>query len=268
MRPIKKLGQHFLKDQDILSKIANLALPQVPVIEIGAGRGELTSFLAKRNKVLAIEKDRRWRDFLRIIPNVLFLIADIRDVDLDRKIAKQGWKNFQVFGNLPFYLEKPIIQKVLALKNKPKKAVFLINKEVAERFGRKKSVFSLSVEFYAKARVLFSVSKRAFTPQPKIDGAVVELVDFDFALPFGLRRSDIKDDFLRLIKHGFSRPRKKLINNLAGGLKRDKIALQKVFKLAKIDLGIRAEDLVLREWLILFLNLKNVGFIQEKKKEK
>ena len=257
MRPIKKLGQNFLQDKTFLKRIVGLALKQTPVIEIGGGKGELTSFLAKENKVLVIEKDKRYKNFLRVVPNTSVLIADIRDVDLDKEIVKHKWKKFQVFGNLPFYLEKPIIQKILALKSKPQKAVFLINKEVAEKFAEKKSIFSLSVEFCAQAKVLFFVPKEAFWPQPKVDGAVIELSNFSYPLPFGLKRDKIKKDFLRLIKHGFSRPRKKLINNLVAGLRKEKSVLQKKFKSAKIDLNIRAEDLSLEEWLRLFFNLKD-----------
>ncbi len=257
MRANKSLGQHFLQDKSILQRIADMALDKVPVVEIGAGRGELTSFLAQRNKVLAIEKDRRFKNFLRIIPNVHVLMADIREVDLEEAIKKLDWRNFQLFGNLPFCLEKPILQKVATLRVRPQKAVFLINKEVAEQFGERKSLFALSIEFWAKVRVAFLVPKTAFVPPPKVDGAVIEMNQFGFVLPFGLKRREIYDDFLRLLKHGFSSPRKKLINNLAGGLRIEKCVLQKIFRSAKIDLNSRAENLQLEDWLRLWLSLKD-----------
>jgi len=268
LKPDRHLGQHFLKDKKILKKIADLAISNLPIIEIGAGRGELTKYLAQKAEVIALEKDKRFRKVLKTIPKTRVIIADaLQFLRCNLKYLK---KNYQVFGNLPFYLEKPIIQQVLQLQPPPKKAVFLINKEVAEGSLGKKSLFALSVEFFANVRVLFSVSKKKFFPEPKVDGRVIVIKDIGYKLPFHLDRKKIEQNFFYFLKLGFSSPRKKLINNLVRGLNVKKQILQKAFFQAKIELNKRAEDLGLNQWLDLFSILKkqNVQFFSENQRSK
>jgi len=261
-KPNKSLGQHFLRDKEIIEKIAKLADKKMPIIEIGPGGGALTRNLSQISSVLAIEKDERFKNELKKIKNLEVIYSDILTFDLEKLLREKRIKNYQIFGNLPYNIEKPIIQKILKLKPAPQKAIFLIQKEVAEKLcGKKKSIFAASVESYAKARCLFSVPKTAFSPKPKVDGEVIELTNFDWPLPYGLIRQPAEEkDFLRLIKFGFSSPRKKLINNLSAGLKINRETLKKILFQAKIEKSARAEELDIEQWLKLYKILNEKTF--------
>jgi 16S rRNA (adenine1518-N6/adenine1519-N6)-dimethyltransferase len=254
----KSLGQNFLENENILKRIAGLLDPNLPVVEVGAGLGYLTRVLAAEHQVIAIEKDERFEQDLKAIKNVQVQIGDIMALDLDSILPAK----YQAVGNLPYYLEKKIIHLFFKLNNPPTKAVFLIQKEVADELCQVKlSLFALSVKFYCHPRCEFVIKKGSFKPTPKVDGRVIVLEDMNYSLPFNLKREAIEKDFFRLLHFGFSSPRKKLLNNLAAGLNLEKSALQKVLIAAKIEEDIRAEDIDLDCWLKLLkiLNERKSG---------
>jgi 16S rRNA (adenine1518-N6/adenine1519-N6)-dimethyltransferase len=277
----KALGQNFLKDENILERIAGLLEPDLPVVEIGAGLGYLTRVLAQNYQVIAIEKDERFEADLGAIKNVELNLGDVMDLDLEKILPVK----YQVAGNLPYNLSKKIIHLFFKLKNPPQKMVFLIQKEVGNELCQanftfplesltksrtsisnkkrevgermKLTLFSLSVKFYCHPACGFIVKKGSFNPMPKVDGRVIVLDDIGYPLPFGLNREQIEKDFFQLLHFGFSSPRKKLLNNLTAGLSLDKISLQKILIRAKIEEGKRAEDVPLESWLKLFTLLNN-----------
>lgn len=261
----KSLGQNFLQNENILQRIADLLIPDLPVLEIGAGTGNLTKILAQSHKVLAIEKDERFKEILEKIPNVTLQIRDV--MEMDKSILPD---KYQVVGNLPYYLEKKIIQKFIQqnnpeqqskgsqIDNPPQKIVFLIQKEVADELCQAKfTLFSLSVKFYCHAKCGFRIKKGSFQPMPKVDGRMIILEDIGYPLPFGLKRQKIEKNFFQLLHFGFSSPRKKLLNNLSVGLKLDKPTLQKLLIRAKIEIAARSEDVELESWLALLNNLQS-----------
>jgi len=242
------LGQNFLKDKKILQKISNLAIPNILIIEIGPGKGALTKYLSKKARVLAIEKDKKFKPYLKKIKNTKIVFADALEF-LEKYIPRS---EYQIFGNLPYRIEKPIIHKVIKLKKQPQKAVFLIQKEVALPFkNNKKSLFALTVEFFAKCNYLLTVSKKSFYPVPKVDGAVIEIKDFNFPLPHNLNREIIEKKFFEFLKIGFKSPRKKLINNLSD-LDIEKNILKEKFKYLKIKEETRPQELNIEKWLNLY----------------
>ena len=128
----RKLGQHFLSRGSILERIAAAACPvrQDLVVEIGPGRGALTEKLLQRAaRVVAIEVDPLLVEHLRLKfaaePRLEIVCADVLETDLAQ------WGRAAIAGNLPYYIASPILEKVLLLN--PPRAVFLIQKEVAER---------------------------------------------------------------------------------------------------------------------------------------
>ena len=213
--PPRKLGQHFLIRGSILERIAAAACParQDLVVEIGPGRGALTEKLLKRAaRVVAVEVDPRLVERLHLKfaaqPRLEIVCADVLQTDL----AQRG--RATIAGNLPYYIASPILEKVLLLN--PPRAVFLIQKEVAERLvarpgDREYGYLTVRTALFARARLLFEVKPAAFHPPPKVDSAVV-LLEPRAPNP-GLPD---RDAFLRFVAQCFRQKRKTLRNNLAG----------------------------------------------------
>ena len=175
----KSLGQHWLKDREILNEIADFAYDDEAklCVEIGPGLGTLTSSLLKNfDKVLAIEYDERLaKNLPNSFPgkNLEVLNADFLNFDLN-KINE----SYVVAGNIPYYITSPIILKLLETENLPKRIVLLIQKEVAERIAAtagNHTVISLSVQNRAYVELGPVVGRELFTPPPKVDSQVIIL---------------------------------------------------------------------------------------------
>ena len=245
----KALGQHWLKNRQILDEIADSAVfsdskaPEGLVIEIGPGLGTLTASLLKRFKrVLAVEFDPKLAQNLPgSFPgtNLEVINADILKFDFSSISGP-----YSVAGNIPYYITSPIIEKVLTSPNPPERVVLLIQKEVAERVcSEKESVLSLFVKNRAEASLGVVVDKSEFEPAPKVDSQVLVLKPFKNGPKYD-------EKLMKLIKIAFKNPRKKLLHNL-GGLKK-KPELEAIFKELEIDLNARPADLHLDDYYKLF----------------
>ena len=178
-RAKRRLGQHFLTDRRILSRIAD-ALDPGPgdtVLEIGPGPGGLTEVLApKAGRLVAIEKDADLVPALRArVPAASIVRADALEADWH---ALAG-PDFLVAGNIPYNITSPLIDKALA-PPRPRRIVFLVQKEVADRVGAAPGTgaygaLSVGVQAVARAERLFTVPAGAFHPRPKVDSAVLRL---------------------------------------------------------------------------------------------
>lgn len=211
----QKLGQHFLASAPILERIASAVCPEPAglVIEIGPGKGALTEKLLDRAaKVIAIELDEKLAEQLQSRfagdSRLQLIRADVLSVDLAQ------WGNAPVAGNLPYYITSPIIEKVL--RSGATRAVFLIQKEVAQRLVAKPGTrdygyLTVQTALFANVRSLFDVKPGAFRPPPKVDSSVVLLEAVSRDMGIGDR-----DAFLRFLSHCFRQKRKTLRNNLAG----------------------------------------------------
>ena len=241
----KALGQHWLKNREILEEIANLGAYENSdktwvCVEIGPGLGFLTSSLLKRfNKVIAVEYDKRLAENLpKSFPgkNLEVVNADILEYDF----TESG--KYVVAGNIPYYITSPILEKVLTLENLPEKVVLLVQKEVAERIlSEKETMLSLFVKNRAEVSAGPVVKKEEFTPPPKVDSQVIVLRP---------REPLVGDEIFELIRIGFKAPRKKLIRNLVG--LKSKTQLAEIFNDLNIDLDVRPGDLHLEDWDRLF----------------
>lgn len=179
---LKRFGQHFLHDEQVLQSIASASAPSAgdTIVEIGPGRGALTDILANTgNPVVAIEIDRALSEQLRERyaqkPNVRIVEADVLQTD----IASLANGSFVVVGNVPYYITTPIIFHVLRAPF-PRHAVFLVQLEVAERIvahpgSRTYGALSVNVQAIATAEILFEVPRTAFRPPPKVTSAVVRI---------------------------------------------------------------------------------------------
>jgi 16S rRNA (adenine1518-N6/adenine1519-N6)-dimethyltransferase len=214
----RRLGQHFLNRKSTLERIAASACGErTPlVIEIGAGRGALTECLLERaDKVIAIEVDpvlvhylrQKFRDALDA-GRLVLVESDILKTNLG------SWGPAVIAGNLPYYITSPILERIFAAGASCKRAVILVQAEVAARIvaepgSRDYGYLSVLVQAQARAERLFEVPRASFRPPPKVDSAVVRLEPRD---------SEIKDLplFLKFAGNCFRYKRKTLRNNLAG----------------------------------------------------
>ena len=178
-RAKRRLGQHFLTDPGILARIADAleAERDDAVLEIGPGPGTLTAALAARaGRVVAIEKDRDLTGPLRLrFPEVEVIEGDALLLDWH---ALMGGP-FLVAGNIPYNITSPLLDKAL-LPPVPRRVVFLVQKEVAERVtgspgSSAYGALSVGVQAVATAERLFTVPAGAFRPRPKVDSVVLRL---------------------------------------------------------------------------------------------
>ena len=256
MKNRKSLGQHWLKDRDILLDISDLAATEGAegadvVVEIGPGLGTLTSALFQNfSKVVAIELDDRLAANLpKSFPgknlgvyNQDILTLNLSDLNLP--------DNYVVAGNIPYYITSPIIQKFLHVEHKPQKIVLLVQKEVAERLGAEAgdySILGLSAQIYAKVTLGPIVGRELFTPPPKVDSQVVIIEPLETPLA--------SEATMALIKLGFISPRKKLISNLVTSTQIAKDELKRIFAELDINDNARPADLTISDWLALEKNI-------------
>lgn len=254
MKNRKSLGQHWLKDRDILLDIADSASVEGvnDVFEIGPGLGTLTSALFQFfDKVTAIELDDNLANNLpKSFPgkNLQVVHEDVLKLDLSTLDLPE---KYVVAGNIPYYITSPIIQKFLHAEHRPEKIVILIQKEVAERLAAKPgdySILGLSAQIYAKVTLGPLVKKEFFTPPPKVDSQVVILEPLETPLA--------SETTMSLIKLGFIAPRKKLIANLAIGLHKSRDEIKAIFAKLNLNENARPADLTIENWCAIEKELK------------
>ena len=218
LRPKKEWGQNFLGDEHLLSALAALAQlrPGDTAVELGAGLGHFTRALAATGAhVIAVERDRELAPILRDeLPKVEVVEADAKSFDL-RAVAARAGQRIVVCGNLPYHLSSPILFHLLDQREAVRRAVLLLQREVAERIaappgGRNYGLLSVLVQHVANASLALSVPRHAFTPPPEVESAALVL---DF---LEKPRAEVRDEarFRALVKAAFSQRRKTLWNAL------------------------------------------------------
>jgi 16S rRNA (adenine1518-N6/adenine1519-N6)-dimethyltransferase len=215
IKPKKSLGQHFLIDPNIIGKIAGSlnAGPGSRVVEIGPGTGALTAQLIKKfPDLVVVEVDSRAAGLLKTdYPGLEIIENDILEVEPVSLLA--GRQSCSVIGNLPYYITSPILFRILDFRESVDEAVFMMQKEVADRIvaqRRTKEYGILSVQFQRLATVkkLFDVSRHAFRPRPDVESSVVR---------FSFDKTQLKcsvHNFKTVVRTAFNQRRKKLSNAL------------------------------------------------------
>ncbi len=260
--PRKKMGQNFLVDEEMAKKIVESGeVSKIDtVIEVGPGTGALTRELAERaGKVIAVEKDKGLvnllRDFFEKCENVEIVEEDILNYEIKEK-------KYKVIANVPYYITSPIIRKFLEERHPPSLIVLTLQKEVAERIKArppKMNLLAVSVQVYAEAKTLFHLPPSSFYPSPGVTSSVVSIKP---VLGKEEKEEDFRRDFFRVVRAGFSSPRKQLKNNLSlldSGNKKEiesKTRVEKMMEELQIDPLRRAETLTIEEWKKLTRRIK------------
>lgn len=246
-RAKKSLGQNFLKSKKILGDIvaAGELSAEDTVLEIGPGKGALTEMLLeKAGKVIAIETDYALFDMLQ---NKFAEEIKIGKLELARQnvldLNPQTLGKYKIIANIPYNITGAILEKFLTAENQPSIMVLLVQKEVAQRIvADKSSLLSISVSIYGQPKIIGRVSKRFFSPSPKVDSAIIRISNIsreNFS-----KNGIAEENFWKIVHAGFKHKRKKLENNLKNIIPAD--------LLIKLGLkGKRAEDLSPKDWLLL-----------------
>jgi 16S rRNA (adenine1518-N6/adenine1519-N6)-dimethyltransferase len=251
LQPKVSLGQNFLTDENVLTKIVAAAqlVPSDVVLEVGAGLGHLTRLLAQQAKrVIAVELDNRLipilRDELAGFDNIELINGDILELSPNSLPLAPDYK---VVANLPFYITSAVLRHFLEDKLPPVRMVVTVQLEVARRIVAQPgdmSLLAVSVQFYGQPKMVARLKAGAFYPRPEVDSAVVR-IDRHVAPPV-----DVQDAaaFFAVVKAGFAQRRKQLRNSLTAGLGRSQAQVVAVMEAAGVDPRRRPETLSLQEW--------------------
>ena len=260
----KSLGQNFLINPSVCPRMAEFsgADKGVGVIEIGPGIGVLTNELCKlADKVVAIELDKRLlpvlEETLGVYDNLKVVNADVLETDLHKLIEEEfSGMEVVVCANLPYYITSPVIMKLLEDKLPISAITVMVQKEAAQRIcaevgSRQSGAVTVSVNYYAKPEMLFSVSAGSFMPAPKVDSAVIRLNVLDEP---PVKVNDEKK-FFSVVKASFSQRRKVISNSLSSGLSHDKSKIAEILEKSGVPLNARAEKLSLQNFADIANNL-------------
>ncbi|HEY6337398.1 MAG TPA: 16S rRNA (adenine(1518)-N(6)/adenine(1519)-N(6))-dimethyltransferase RsmA [Candidatus Sulfotelmatobacter sp.] len=267
-----KLGQHFLASDEYAARIVDGLgdISQSTVLEIGPGRGMLTSLLAKRaRRLIAVELDRVLAAQLRLkfsmARNVEIIEADILSIEFDSLFGpKPGlgrpgieWKPepARVVGNLPYYITSDIVLRLFEFAKYFESIVIMVQREVADRIaakpgGRDYGMLSATAQLYARVENLFTLPPRAFVPPPSVHSTVLRLT-LD---PQQERLGVAGDGFIDFLRLSFGQKRKTLWNNLK--VKYPETALRQALAAAHVKPGVRAETLGLGETAAIYRALR------------
>lgn len=252
----KRLGQHFLASDEKARRIVELARigPSEHVVEIGPGKGILTErILNMGNPLTAIELDPRLAEGLKTKysgnPGFQIFVEDAAGFDYGRLKGP-----FKVVSNLPYSCAVPILARLIEFKDKIPLMVLMFQLEVAERItakpgGKSYNALSIFAQYHSACTLEFVLSKKDFSPNPKVSSAVVRFVPSP-APPFAVEDERF---FFELVKTSFVHRRKKIINNLKA-LPFDAGQVDKACGICGIDPGQRAETVSMES----FARLSNI----------
>jgi 16S rRNA (adenine1518-N6/adenine1519-N6)-dimethyltransferase len=269
IKPTRSKGQNFLINEDVYEDMieASEIKKDDIILEIGPGLGFLSERLARKiKKVVAIELDEGLFIFLENkfkkenINNIKIINKDILKIfNLTDYFSEEEIKKYKIVANLPYNITSIFLRKFLEnIDLRPKSMTLMLQKETAERIVAspgKMSLLSVSVQLYAKVKIIKYVLKENFWPIPEVDSAIINIVPFSSSE----NRFDKKNEklFFQMIKHGFSSRRKMLKNNLAGGYGISNQRAEELLEKSGFDKKIRAQELSVDEWKKLFVAFRS-----------
>jgi len=262
------MGQHFLADNSAARRIVEALgdTSQSTVLEIGPGRGVLTSLLVKNTRrLIAIELDRVLAAQLRmkfaLYPNIEIIEGDVLAIDFSKLFGpKPGASRpglvhipepVRVVGNLPYYITSDILLHLFSYRQCFDTLIVMVQKEVADRLAaapgnRDYGLLSATAQLYAKAERLFTLSPGAFAPPPKVHSSVVRLT-----MSPQLEKLRVPEaEFVQFLKLSFGQKRKTLWNNLK--LQYPEQSLRAALQEAGVKPAVRAEAVPLEKKAAIF----------------
>jgi 16S rRNA (adenine1518-N6/adenine1519-N6)-dimethyltransferase len=256
LSPRKRFGQNFLIRSDLAQRIVELARVREDdvVVEIGAGAGALTAYLAARTaRVIAIEKDDGLIELLReelgAIPALEILHGDVLEVDLVEIAARHGVERLAVVGNIPYNITTPIFERLFEQRRVVRSAVLLVQKEYAERLAAAPAspeygALTVFARYHAVLEPLMTLKASAFWPRPEVDSMLVRVL---------MRERppvEVEDEamFFRIVRGSFHMRRKQLLNTLEAALGLPKERIERLARHARVDPRRRGETLTLDEF--------------------
>jgi len=279
MKSKKSLGQNFLKSRAVAGDFVRAVKikDDDTVVEIGPGKGMITGLLLeKTTKVIAIEKDEKLVSFLQkkfaleIKSKKLIIVHD--DILLFNPVNYSLVTNgYILVGAIPYYITGKLLRMFLQETTQPNRIAFIVQKEVAERIAvknGKESVLSITVKAYGTPCYIKTIKARNFSPQPKIDSAILVIENiskkfFDSIQTPNIWKSDfrnIESGFFEFIKLCFSSKRKKLSTNLKEYFKKNTSIKSSILQDVGIPQNARAEDLSLAQFEKLYKKIKMVKY--------
>lgn len=257
---IKRLGQHFLKDESVLRKTADiLEIGQdETVVEIGPGHGELTKYLLQKNprRIIALEKDPKLAESLHKNlglgendPRLEVVTGDALEL-LPKLLKKRGLgEKYKIAGNIPYYITGYLLRIISELEPKPRLVALVIQKEVAERLSAlppRMNLLSASIRFWAEPKIIKMISAKSFSPPPKVDSALVLLKTID-------KKPDLDPAiYYSFIRKLFKQPRKTIFNNLTTGeAVEERARIKKILEGARLNQKSRPQALDIQKILEL-----------------
>ncbi len=253
LSPLKKFGQNFLCDENIVRKIADSIglTTESYVLEIGTGLGALTCALAQRaKKVVTVEIDqgllKLHAQTLAGYDNIVVIDGDILKCDLSEICRDQFDGNpFSVCGNLPYYITSKILMQVLESGAPVLSVTAMVQKEVAQRLCAQPGdtdygALTASCHYYTTPELLFTVSRNCFYPAPDVDSAILQM---NLACPVC---AVPREQYTAVVRAAFAMRRKTIYNNLKGLCPDGDAAC--VLDSCGIDPKTRAQDLTPRDF--------------------
>lgn len=265
VEPRRSLSQNFLIDGNVICKIvkASHIEPGDPILEIGPGPGALTeALLAKGAFVVAVEADKTLAKQLHRLQTpdkrLEVVEADALKVPIPTLYGKfpSLATPIKLFGNLPYHITTPLLARFIE-ELSISQIIIMVQEEVARRMCAKPATSDYSsltvfLNFYAKTRYLFRVSRRCFYPSPKVDSAVValDLIPNNYSCD--------PTTFFKTTRHAFEQKRKALRNSL-----RDLYPTEGAIEKALVDIALsplaRPEELSIEKWVRLFQRLSDLN---------
>ena len=252
----KKFGQNFLIDKDKTQRIVDLinANEEDLIIEIGPGAGALTKRLIKKNaKLICYEIDTDTKEYLLPLENekTKIVYKDFLSANVHEDIKDIEYNNLYIVGNLPYYITTPIIEKIIKEEVDVKKMVFMVQKEVGERFASKPNTreygsITVFLNYYFNIKQEFIVGRKCFNPAPNVDSMVISLNQKPERVKVDMKKFD------KLVRDSFQFKRKNLRNNLKNY---DLNKVNEILSKYSLDITHRAEELDYKVFIDLSNNL-------------
>ena len=258
----KSLSQFFLANKAYLQKISDAIdiSPDIPILEIGPGRGALTDFLLQKpNPLICVEIDRDLCAFLEDKYDSLNIVqSDIRKFEIPDDI-----KELVLVGNIPYHISFEIIEYILENRARISNAYLTVQKEFAQKLCAKQNTkaygfLTCFTNFYTNPKIRFNIPKGCFKPAPRVDSAFIEFEVLKEP------KYEVKDEkgFIKFLRKIFTQRRKKISNVLKSIYPKEEVP--SILKNLKIEENLRPENLSLKLLTDIYQSFLTFGVHDDK----